>query len=213
MTGKNVFVAGASKGIGRAIAISYAKAGAAAIGIGARSSLESVTQEMKQAAQTAGRTIPHIFPVKLDVLDRESVEAAASQVAEAFGGKVDILINNAGYLDKFGLLADSDPESWWYTYTVNVRGTYLMTRSFLPLMLRQGDKQIVNVASRAALVTRGGGSAYQTSKLALLRLTELIDSEYGDKGVVAMAVHPGGVATAMAENLPEDMRHSKIIVL
>lgn len=83
-----------------------------------------------------------------------------------------------------------------------MRGPYLVTRSFLPLLLKGGDKQIVSLSSIGAHVTRSGASAYQTSKLAVLRFTEFIMSEYGDKGILAFAVHPGGVMTDMGARMP-----------
>lgn len=117
LTGKYVFVTGASKGVGRATAIGYAKAGAAAIGLGARSQLSSLEKEIQDAAKKAGKKAPKMLSVKLDVEDRASVEAAAKEIEASFG-RLDILINNAGYLEKAIPIAESDPDEWWKTWTV-----------------------------------------------------------------------------------------------
>lgn len=229
LSNKYVFITGASKGIGRATAISYAKAGASAIAVGARSDLKSLEQDMKKAARDAGKEEPNILSLKVDVCDRETIESAAKEIEQKFG-RLDILVNNAyvsivgsavigkeynrihsGYLESFVPIADSDPDEWWYTWTVNMRGPYLVTRSFLPLLLKGGDKQIINLSSIGAHATRYGASAYQTSKLAILRFTEFIMSEYGEKGVLAFAVHPGGVMTGMAARMPSSTHHRQFI--
>lgn len=85
----------------------------------------------------------------------------------------------------------------------NVRGVYLMTRSFLPLLLKGSGKTILNLTSGGAHVLTPGGSAYQTSKLAILRLSEFTNAEYGAQGILAYSLHPGGVATEMAKGLPQ----------
>ena len=117
LCGKTIFITGASKGIGRATAIAYAKAGAAAIGIGARSDLSSLEKEIEETAKNAGKNILKLLSVKLDLTNRESVEQAAKEVDQAFG-YVDILINNAARMEQISPIADSDPDEWWETWNV-----------------------------------------------------------------------------------------------
>ena len=120
--------------------------------------------------------------------------------------RLDILVNNAGYLEKFVPIEDSDPDEWWKTWTVNIRGAiYLVTRSALPFMLSGGDKQILNLSSIGAHQPRNGASAYQTTKLAVLRFSEYVDLEYAEKGVVCYSCHPGGVMTELSSNMPEQL--------
>lgn len=91
-----------------------------------------------------------------------------------------------------------------------------MTRAFLPLMLREGDKQIVNVSSVGAHLTSPGLSSYQISKLALLRFTEFVVSEYGDKGVLAFSIHPGnilGTDIMAAGEVPDAIKHGTSYVI
>lgn len=117
MSSKYVFISGASKGVGRATALAYAKAGAAGIGIGARSDLSSLKDEIQDAAKKAGKSAPEVVSVKLDVEDRASVEAAAKEIATGLE-RLDILVNNAGYLEKAVPIIDSDPDEWWKTWEV-----------------------------------------------------------------------------------------------
>lgn len=156
---------------------------------------------LAEAAASAGKPKPVIVPISLDVTDEESVSAAAVTLKEAFP-RLDILINNAGYLEFRQKIIDRDPDEWWKTWTVNVKGTYLVTRAILPFMLNMGgEKIVVNLSSIAAHLTSPGGSAYQTSKLALQRFTQFIDADYGADGVLAFGLHPGGVLTDMGKRL------------
>ena len=192
--GKNVFICGASKGIGRSISLSFAKAGASCIAIGARSDTAGLEKDIKDAATAAKKSPPRVLQIQLDVTDQKSSESAVSSIEKQFG-RLDILVHNAGLFGTPGPIVDSDPEVWWRTWDVNVRGAYLVTRACLPLMLRGGDKQIVNVSSVGAHLIAPGLSSYQTSKLALLRFTEFLVSEYGEKGVLAFCIHPGNIVS------------------
>ena len=160
-------------------------------------------KEILEAAAAANKPAPQIVAVELDVTDEKSVAAAAAVIGKAFP-RLDILVNNAGYLEPRAKIADSDPDEWWKTFTVNVKGPYLVTRAFLPQLLKGGDKTIVNLSSIAAYLLSPGGSAYQTSKLTVQRFTEFIDVDYGADGVVAFGIHPGGVLTDMGKRLPAE---------
>lgn len=212
LSGKHVFLSGASRGVGRAAALSFVKAGVAAIAIAARSDLSSLEQEMRETAAAAGgKRVLHIKSIVLDILDHHSIQRAAEETSIAFG-KLDILINNAGAMEEFKATLDSDPDEWWHTWTVNVRGTYLLTRALLPLLLQDGkaDKQIVMLTSIGAFLPAPGGSGYQMSKLALLRYAEYLNLEYGAQGIEAYAVHPGAIPTELALTMPTFL-HAKLI--
>lgn len=192
--GKAVFISGASKGIGRSIALSFAKAGASCIAVGARSDMTALENELHEAARSAQKSAPKVLQIKLDVTSRESIDRAAATVEKEFG-KIDIVVNNAGILGQKQMIADSDPDEWWNTWVVNLRGPYLITRAFLPLMLKGGDKTFVTISSVGAHLSNPTLSDYQPSKLAVLRFTEFIAAEYGSQGVLAYAIHPGNVPT------------------
>jgi NAD(P)-dependent dehydrogenase (short-subunit alcohol dehydrogenase family) len=162
---------------------------------------------MQAAAKSAGHLAPQILKLALDVANNSDVARAAAMTDEAFG-KLDIIVNNAGNAGVWTFIADSDPDVWWDTWEVNVKGVYLVTKHLLPLLLRSGEKSIVNVTSIGAHLTRPSASAYQTSKLAMLRLTQFTDVEYAKDGVIAYALNPGAVPTEMVlATLPPDSFH------
>ena len=163
------------------------------------------------AATAAKRKVPKVLQVKLDVTDQKSVTSAAEEIEKAFG-RLDIIVHNSGVLGKPALLADGDPDDWWNTWTTNLCGPYLVTRAFLPLLFKGGDKQIVFVSSVGSFLKSPNLSAYQTSKLALLRFAEFVSAEYGNKGVLPFCIHPGnipGTDILGPGGVPEGMKHSK----
>ena len=187
--------------MGRAISFGYVKAGISQIALAARTPIS--TRELFEAAKHAGRPEPQILTLQVDVTNRENTEAAAKMVGKEFG-KLDILINNAGYLGKFVPMIDGDPDDWWANYEVNIKGTYLMSRAFIPLLLKSQLKTVVNITSGGAHHTFKGASGYQSSKLAILRFSEFLNTDYGEKGLLAYSVHPGGVVTDLAKNMPAE---------
>lgn len=203
--GHNVFITGASKGVGREMALSFAKAGATNIGVAARSDFQEIRQQIQQAAKSASRSAPNVLVIKLDVTDSESVSQAAKEFAKNFG-HLDILVNNAGIVESpFRPIAESDPEEWWTTMNVNLRGPYLVARAFMPLLLKGTMKTIVNVGSVAQNYIIPGASGYGISKLAVARLSEFLDVEYREQGILAYTIHPGAIMTNLGQRLPEDM--------
>jgi NAD(P)-dependent dehydrogenase (short-subunit alcohol dehydrogenase family) len=189
-----VAIIGASRGIGLAMAVSFAQAGASQIIIGARSSLDACKTSVLTAANKANRTAPKVFCVKIDVTSQQSTEDAAKLVEKEFG-KLDILVINSGILGSPNRIIESKVDEWWEVWNVNLKGPYAVSRAFFPLMLKGGDKTIITTASVGAHVCLPGFSAYQPSKLAVLRLMEFITKEYEDQGVSAFSIHPGNVPT------------------
>lgn len=225
-SGKAIYVSGASRGIGREIALSFAKAGASFIAVSARSSLAEVEKDIKQAAVKAGRKEPQTLSLKVDVTRPGSVKSAGDEIEKAFG-KLDILFNNAAILGDRTPMVKGDPDNWWYlcksvwhnrrkkfrtnspSGNVNVHGPYLVTRACMPLLLKGQLKTIVNTSSVGAHKVSPGLSDYQTSKLALLRFSEFIAAEHADDGITSIAIHPGNVATDMLgdlQSMPENIR-------
>ena len=191
------------------MALSFAKAGVSQIAVGARSSLDGLEQDIKTQCVNP----PEFLPIVLDVTDEASVSAAATTVRQKFG-KLNVLINNAGTLGKYALITESDPEVWWQVLNTNLRGAYLITRAFLPLLLDAGeeDKYVINTCSVAAHLTNPTLSAYQVAKNGLLKFTTLTNAEYSPQGVIAFAIHPGNVPTAIMggpEAIPPHHKHGK----
>lgn len=142
----------------------------------------------------------------------DSVGQAAKEIEKTFG-KLDVLINVAGVMGSMAKIADSDPEDWWQTSThrrlsversnadssmavaVSVCGPYLISCACIPFLLKGDSKVLVNVSSVGGLVTGPRRSAYQTSKTAVIRLTDLIAAEYAEQGLTTFCVHPGNILT------------------
>ncbi|KAI1346832.1 putative short-chain type dehydrogenase [Xylaria sp. FL0043] len=211
LSGKAVFISGATRGIGRSISVSFAKAGASMIAISGRSDLSGTAQAIKKAAASVGKPEPKVLDLKLNVVDKDSVDAAAAEIKKTFG-RIDVVVNNAAAGPVSVPIAETDPEEWWNTMAVNLKGPYLVMRALIPLMLETGGlSTFVTVSSVGALLRSPGLSAYQTSKLAVLRLTEFLHAEYSAKGILAFSIHPGNVPTDMTSGpdgkVPEELAH------
>lgn len=205
MKGKHVFLTGASRGLGKSMAVAYAKAGASIIGISARSNLDEVAKELEGAAQSSGWPIPTVVAVEMDVSNEASVHAAMAQVSKEFDGRLDILINNAGYMETWRPIAEMNVEDWWKSWDVNIKGQVLVWKAMLPLLLasEHGLKTMVNLSSIGAHMSSAGASAYGTAKFALLRLTEILNVENAQPGLIAYCMHPGAVPTDLSEKMPD----------
>jgi NAD(P)-dependent dehydrogenase (short-subunit alcohol dehydrogenase family) len=192
--GKTVLITGAGRGIGRAITIAFAHAGASRLILTARttSQLETVANEAKAVSNKI-----QIIQMETDVTNESQVETLFREIP----GDVDILVNNAGYLEHNIPLAQTDPTEWWHTWEVNIKGTYLFTAYFLKNY--RGTGTIINTSSIGSILTSPGFSAYQPGKTAINRITDFIHMEYPN--VRAFAYHPGGVKTELAQQLPDNM--------
>ena len=122
--GKAIFVSGASRWLGKAIALAFAEAGASYIAIGTRSSLSEIEKDIKAAATNAGREEPHVICLKLEVTKAESIACAVGDIESAFG-KLDIVINNAAIIGDRVPINESKPDSWWETCTSGSNRNFL----------------------------------------------------------------------------------------
>lgn len=208
--GKVVFIAGASRGIGQATAIAFAEAGAAAVYVTARSEAA-----LKETCGLIERANPETKTGYLacDVTDADQVAEAVADCAAQFGG-IDIADANAGFLGHWVKIGESDPAAWWKNWEVNVQGTYHVVRFALPHLVESAKKHseegqsgghLILLSSIGAQLLMPGASDYQTSKHAINRLSEFVQSDHGEDGIKCFAVHPGGVATELGHNMPENM--------
>ncbi len=193
LDGQVALVTGAGRGIGRAVALALGRAGAA-VAVCARSQ-DEVTEAAREIADHHGRALA----VRCDVSHRRQVEGMVAQV-EAALGPVDLLVNNAGQFGPAGPVAAVDPDEWWQTLEVNLRGPLYCARAVLPGMLTRRRGRIVNVSSGAGFAALPMLSAYAVSKAALYRLTENLAAETREHGVMVFTVNPGLVRTAMSES-------------
>ncbi|KAM0279573.1 hypothetical protein ACHAQH_004528 [Verticillium albo-atrum] len=216
LAGKNVLVTGAGweHGVGYAAATAFARAGASAIAIADLHGLsEELATKLKSAAAQAGRPEPTVLGCTVDIAEQDSVQALHDVVSQSFDGRLDVLVNNAAHMEPLKPLLDSDPEVYWRTWEVNIRGLFNMARAFLPMQLASranadGLCTMINVASSGALSARPVGGSYRSSKLAVLRWTESLQLEYGDQGLLTFCVNPGAIKTKITEIWPDRVRDS-----
>ena len=184
--GKRVLVTGASRGLGRALALACLGAGAREVLAGARQpeSLESLSK-----TALAGR----LTPVRLDITSEDDVRAAAEL------GRVDILINNAGVC-VYGSVLQARMADLQHEIKVNYFGALLMARAFAPAMIAHGDGMIVNVASILAKVNLPALGNYCALKAALLSQSQALRGDLGGSGVRVITVLPGTIDTDMSRN-------------
>ncbi|KAG4291661.1 hypothetical protein FPRO06_12914 [Fusarium proliferatum] len=190
--GKVVFVTGGGRGIGREIAKSFAVAGAKGIFIIGRTGTEllSAVEEIKSVS--TGTPVP-VHHAEADVTDKAAVASAFKQAIAAFG-HIDVLIQNAGYLDAHRSLLDSDLDDYWKTFEINVKGGLLVTQQFLK-QSKPGDT-IINIGSGAGhLPPIPGYSAYSSSKLAFAKVIESVQLE--NPHLRVFSINPGAIATEM----------------
>jgi NAD(P)-dependent dehydrogenase (short-subunit alcohol dehydrogenase family) len=186
LTGQVALVTGGGRGIGRAIAQALAAAGAA-VAVTARST-DQVADTAAVIAQAGGRALA----LTADVTDRLAMERAVAEVEHRLG-PVDLLVNNAGVGGPIGPLWEVEPQDWWRTMEVNLRGIYLCARAVLPGMVARRRGRIVNVASHAGAYRWPQVSAYAISKAAVIKFTENLAAETKRQGVAVFAIHPGTV--------------------
>ncbi len=188
LSGQVAVVTGASRGIGRAIAVEFARAGADIV-VSARSSeatpskLPGTIEETARAVEAAGR---RAFAVPTDVTDEAQVQAMAQRALDEFG-RVDILVNNAGI--SFPAPFSQTPlKRWDLVMNVNLRGPVMCTQAFLPQMLEQGSGRIINISSYLAEVLMPGMMSYSVSKIALEKLTQALAAELQPKNIPVNAL-------------------------
>jgi NAD(P)-dependent dehydrogenase (short-subunit alcohol dehydrogenase family) len=214
LKGKAVLITGASRGYGQAMCAAFARAGTSRFIVASRSDMSATAEAIKSAAKETGHPEPEVLTIKTDVGVPESVDALAQKIDEAFG-YIDIVINNAAFM-KMVSMPESEPADWLQTLTANVFGPYLIARAMAPLLVKSELKTIINISSVGAHLVSPTLSAYQISKLAVVRLTEFISVEYADKGIISYCVHPGNSPSEMLggiEGVPELYRPGQSIGL
>lgn len=186
LAGMQAVVTGGGRGIGRAIAEMFAAEGAT-VAVLARSAAE-LRETVATIERTGGRAQAHV----VDVADGAALTDALRAI-----GDVDILVNNAGTSGRFGPVAELDPDTWWRTMEVNVRGPLVAMHAVLPGMIAHRRGRVINVATGMAPMTYF--SSYLSSKTALVRLTECVALEVKPYGVSVFSMAPGTVRTSMAK--------------
>lgn len=196
LKGQIAVITGASRGIGRAIALRLASAECDVILL-ARSGeeLSSLAMDIKAAGREA-------MPIATDLRDPAQVERAINKALTYFG-RVDIVVNNAG-LWRYGLTQDLSLADWDEMFDVNVRGAFLTTRLCLPSMLERGRGHFVYIASTSGLAGETEGAGYCATKWAVRGFAQSLYKEVASQGIRVSLIDPGGVNNA-GLSTPEDL--------
>ena len=194
LEGRTALVTGGSRGIGKAIAVELANAGATVV-LGYRSGAEEAEAV---ASDIGGRAVQ---------ADVSQVEDAQRLVEEA--GDVDILVNNAG-ITRDGLLARMPDEDWRVVLETNLGGTFNTCRAVSRGMMRRRGGSIVNVSSIVGLHGNPGQTNYSASKAGIIGFTKALARELGSRGVRANVVAPGYISTRLTTELPEELQNAML---
>jgi 3-oxoacyl-[acyl-carrier protein] reductase len=195
---KVAVVTGAGRGIGRAVAIAYAKMGANVVCV-------SRTQENSAKVATEIEALGQkSWAFAVDVSDTSSVESSAKNILEATG-RVDILVNNAG-VTRDNLLMRMSEEEWDTVINTNLKGAFNFTKAFTRPFMKQRSGRIINISSVIGLIGNAGQSNYAASKAALIGFTKSVAKELAPRGVTANAIAPGFIETDMTAVLDEKVR-------
>lgn len=194
LTGKNALITGASKGIGRAIALKYAQEGANV----AFTYLSSVEKGEALAAELEAFGVKAVG-FRSDASDFAAADKLMTDVLAAFG-TVDIVVNNAG-ITKDGLLLRMTEEQWDEVIRVNLKSAFNLTKAATKPMMKQRGGSIINITSVVGVKGNAGQANYAASKAGMIGLTKSVALELGSRGVRCNAVAPGFIATEMTDAL------------
>jgi 3-oxoacyl-[acyl-carrier protein] reductase len=206
LDGRVAVVTGAASGIGKGIAIAFAREGADIV-VADRVD-EDAAAEVLTAIDALGRA--HLF-VRTDVSDETSVRAMAAEAIARFG-RVDILVNNAGIFTE-SLIENMPIEDWDRVLNVNLRGTFLCTRVLIGQMLERGDGRIINIASQLGQIGGGAVGHYSASKAGVIGFTKSLAREVSRRGVLVNAIAPGPIETPLLDSETEEWRSGKLAEL
>jgi 3-oxoacyl-[acyl-carrier protein] reductase len=193
LDGRVALVTGGSRGFGRAIALAFGREGADVV-VNYHADATAAA-EVVAALEQAGRGA---LAVKADVGDERATRALLDTTLGRFG-RLDVLVNNAGIMDR-GLFAETPVDRYARMFATNVTGTMLVTRAALPAMIEKKYGRIINLSSQLARagVGTGGFAAYAATKGAIEALTRALAHEVGEHGITVNAIAPGGIDTDMS---------------
>jgi 3-oxoacyl-[acyl-carrier protein] reductase len=199
LEGKAALVTGASRGIGREIALELVREGAkvAVNYSGSEAKANEVVDEIKRMGGEA-------FAVQCNVADGESVQSMVKETISQFGS-LDILVNNAG-ITKDNLLMRMKESEWDDVININLKGVFLCTKAATRQMMKQRSGRIINISSIVGVSGNPGQANYVAAKSGVIGLTKTAAKELAPRGITVNAVAPGFISTDMTDELPEDVR-------
>jgi len=197
LTGKVALVAGASRGIGRAIAIAFAEQGADVV-VSSRKQvdLDEVAREIRQTGRKGVAIAAHMAKV-------EDSRNLAEKIKAEFG-RIDILVNCAGTNPYFGPMIDAEEWAWDTTFNVNLKGPFLLSQIVARLMRETGGGNIINIASVGGIRPGANQAIYSVTKAGMIMLTKAMSGEWAQYNIRVNAIAPGVIKTRMAEALWKD---------
>ena len=201
LEGKTALVTGASRGIGRAIAIKLASEGAA-VAINYAGNAKAA-EEVKSIIEQAGGKA---MLVQADISSAEAVDEMVSKVVEGFGG-IDILVNNAG-ITRDGLLMRMKEEDWDAVISTNLSGVFYCTKAVSKLMMKKRYGKIVNMSSVVGLTGNAGQANYAAAKSGVLGFSKSMAKELAARGITVNMVAPGFIETDMTAVLPDKVKEA-----
>jgi 3-oxoacyl-[acyl-carrier protein] reductase len=200
LQGHVALVTGASQGIGRACAVTLAKAGAT-VALAARNE-EKLAEAVAQIEAEGGKAAAF----RLDVASEEAIKTTVKQISAQFG-KIDILVNNAG-ITRDTLIMRMKRADWDDVLTTNLSAPFLLTQAVIGGMMKQRWGRIINITSIVGEMGAAGQANYASSKAGLIGLTRSVARELASRNITVNAVAPGYIATAMTDVLTEDQKNA-----
>ena len=194
LDGQIALVTGASRGIGRAVALALAEAGAEVV-VNYSSSPDAADAVVGEITGSGGRA----YALQANVADEEAVNDLIKTVIER-SGRIDVLVNNAG-ITRDGLLMRMKTEDWQSVINLNLSGVFLCTRAVTRPMLKQKSGRIINITSVVGLMGNAGQSNYAAAKAGVVGFTRSTAKEMASRGITVNAVAPGFIATDMTKDL------------
>lgn len=204
--GKAAIVTGASRGIGREIALQLGREGAK-VAVNYSGSQEKAEEVVALIQEAGGEA----FAIQADVSNAESVKNLIDETMKQFGS-LDILVNNAG-ITKDNLLMRMKEDEWDSVIDTNLKGVFLCTKAVTRQMMRQRAGKIVNVASIVGVSGNPGQANYVAAKAGVIGLTKTSAKELASRNIYVNAVAPGFIATEMTEELPEDVKEQMLATI
>lgn len=203
LEGKVALVTGASRGIGREIALEFAREGAdvAVNYAGSEEKAREVAEEIKAMGRKA-------LLVQCDVSDSQAVQDMIKSVVDYFGG-LDILVNNAG-ITRDNLILRMKEEEWDAVINTNLKGVFLCTKAAARAMMKKRSGCIINISSIVGITGNPGQANYVAAKSGVIGLTKTTAKEFASRGITVNAIAPGFISTDMTEDLPEEVKEAMI---
>jgi NAD(P)-dependent dehydrogenase (short-subunit alcohol dehydrogenase family) len=197
LNNQTAIITGASAGMGKAIALLFAKEGANVVLVDLRK--EEIDEVINLIKAQGGKAVGVVCDVSIESDIKKMFDTTISTY-----NSVDILVNNAGVMDDFLPIEKMSNEHWNRVMKINVDGPFFACRLAVPLMLQKGKGTIINIASIGGLFGSRAGIAYTTSKHALIGFTKNLGFTYAKQGIKCNAIAPGGVNTNIGKNMKPD---------